>query len=153
KAAGRGHGQGQDRLRTVLTGCWATESPDKAASLAGVDLVVPNAEKDRLLVRVCAAFPDLSEVEESVPCSPMPERHTRALAKIEDGWNMRGAFCMIPFTRGAQASRPLGEILEEVGDRVREGYREVVLTGVQISAWRQGTDRLAGLVEAILAGT
>src|SRR3954462_257985 len=59
KAAGRGHGQAQDRLRTVLTGCWATESPEKAAQLAGVDPVVPNADKDHLLDRVRAAFPSL----------------------------------------------------------------------------------------------
>ncbi|MFY9826413.1 MAG: tRNA (N(6)-L-threonylcarbamoyladenosine(37)-C(2))-methylthiotransferase MtaB [Thermoanaerobaculia bacterium] len=148
KAVGRGRG----RLRTVLTGCWATESPEKAARLAGVDLVVPNAEKDHLLARVHAAFPGLSEAA-SIPCSPALASHTRALVKIEDGCNMRCAFCIIPFTRGPQRSRPLGEVVAEVGDRVREGYQEVVITGVQISAWRWETDRLADLVEAILAGT
>jgi threonylcarbamoyladenosine tRNA methylthiotransferase MtaB len=146
KAAGRGRG----RLRTVLTGCWATESPEKAARLAGVDLVVPNAEKDQLLARVRVAFPS---PEPAVPCSPSLETHTRALVKIEDGCNMRCAFCIIPFTRGAQASRPLGEVVAEVQARVREGYREVVITGVQISAWRWEAHRLADLVEAILART
>ena len=146
KAAGRGRG----RLRTVLTGCWATESPEKAARVAGVDLVVPNAEKDHLLARVLAAFP---EAEPGVPCSPLLASHTRALVKIEDGCNMRCAFCIIPFTRGTQASRSLGEVVAEVGARVREGFQEVVITGVQISAWRWETDRLANLVEAILAGT
>jgi threonylcarbamoyladenosine tRNA methylthiotransferase MtaB len=146
KAAGRGRG----RLRTVLTGCWATESPEKAAQLVGVDLVVPNAEKDQLLDRVRATFPGL---EPAVPCSPSLETHTRALVKIEDGCNMRCAFCIIPFTRGAQASRPLGEVVAEVQARVREGYREVVITGVQISAWRWEGHRLADLVEAILSRT
>ncbi len=146
KAAGRGRG----RLRTVLTGCWATESPEEAARLAGVDLVVPNAEKEHLLDRVRAAFPAL---EPAVPCSPSLETHTRALVKIEDGCNMRCAFCIIPFTRGPQASRPLGEVVAEVEARVREGYREVVVTGVQISAWRWQEHRLADLVEAILART
>jgi threonylcarbamoyladenosine tRNA methylthiotransferase MtaB len=149
KAAGRGRG----RLRTVLTGCWATESPEQAARLAGVDLVVTNAEKDHLLARVHEAFP---EAEQAVPCSPAPRGdagHTRALVKIEDGCNMRCAFCIIPFTRGPQASRPLGEVVAEVEARVREGYQEVVITGVQISAWRWETCRLADLVEATLAGT
>jgi threonylcarbamoyladenosine tRNA methylthiotransferase MtaB len=146
KAAGRGRG----RLRTLLTGCWATESPEKAARIAGVDLVVPNAEKDHLLARVHAAFP---EAEQAVPCSPGLASHTRALVKIEDGCNMRCAFCIIPFTRGPQASRSLGEVVAEVGARVREGFQEVVITGVQISAWRWETCRLADLVEAILAGT
>src|SRR6185312_3388742 len=123
--------------RTVLTGCWATESPEQAARLAGVDLVVPNAEKDHLLARVQAAF-------------PMPGR---ALAKIEDGCNMRCAFCIIPFTRGPQVSRPLGDVVAEVEARVREGYQEVVITGVQISAWRWEAHRLGDLVEATLART
>jgi threonylcarbamoyladenosine tRNA methylthiotransferase MtaB len=146
KAAGRGRG----RLHTVLTGCWATESPEKAVRLAGVDLVVPNAEKDQLLDRVQAAFP---MPERAVPCSPSMESHTRALVKIEDGCNMRCAFCIIPFTRGAQASRSLGKVVAEVEARVRDGYQEVVITGVQISAWRWEAHRLGDLVEAILAGT
>jgi threonylcarbamoyladenosine tRNA methylthiotransferase MtaB len=154
KAVGRGRG----RIRTVLTGCWGTESPEKAARLAGVDLVVPNAEKDHLLARVRAAFPEIEAQasKEPVPCSPAPRGdagHTRALVKIEDGCNMRCAFCIIPFTRGPQSSRSPGEVVAEVGARVREGYQEVVITGVQISAWRWETDRLADLVEAILAGT
>jgi threonylcarbamoyladenosine tRNA methylthiotransferase MtaB len=148
KAAGRGRG----RLRTVLTGCWATERPDEAARLAGVDLVVPNVEKDHLLARVHEAFPQ-AVVADPVPCSPSPAGHTRALVKIEDGCNMRCSFCIIPFTRGAQRSRPLAEVVEEVGARVEDGYREVVITGVQISAWRHEGDRLPDLVRAILAGT
>ncbi|HEX4959892.1 MAG TPA: tRNA (N(6)-L-threonylcarbamoyladenosine(37)-C(2))-methylthiotransferase MtaB [Thermoanaerobaculia bacterium] len=150
KAAGRGRG----RLRTVLTGCWATERPEEAARLAGVDLVVPNAEKDHLLARVHEAFPGAAATE-TVPCAPSPGRsgHTRALVKVEDGCNMRCAFCIIPFTRGAQRSRPLEEVVAEVDARVREGYQEVVITGVQISAWRWEGDRLADLVQAILGRT
>jgi len=151
QAAGRGRG----RVRTVLTGCWATERPDEAARLAGVDLVVPNAGKDHLLARVQQAFPEAAAAE-PVPCAPSPggsSGHTRALVKVEDGCNMRCAFCIIPFTRGAQRSRPRAEVVAEVDARVREGYREVVVTGVQISAWRWEADRLADLVQAILAGT
>ncbi len=152
KAASRGRG----RLRTVLTGCWATERPDEAARLAGVDLVVPNAEKDHLLARVHEAFPETvpgDPVPCSVSCVPAIPGHTRALVKIEDGCNMRCSFCIIPFTRGAQRSRPLAEVVEEVKARVEEGYQEVVITGVQISAWRHGSDRLPDLVRAILAET
>src|SRR3954463_11070970 len=148
RGAGGGGGAGRP-VRTVLTGCYASGSPEEAARLAGVDLVVPNAEKDRLVDLVHAAFP---EEHVPVPCASHVSL-TRALVKVEDGCNMRCAFCIIPFTRGAQRSRPLAEVVEEVGARVHEGYQEVVITGVQISAWRWEANRLADLVEAILAGT
>jgi len=163
KAAGRARREGNLRTtRTVLTGCHASEDPERAARIAGVDLVVPNAEKDRLLARVHAAFPDMlpeePEPELPVPYVPLPFGNlsfgnTRALVKVEDGCNMRCSFCIIPSTRGAQRSRPPAEVVEEVRGLVRRGYREVVITGVQISAWRWEGLRLAGLVRAILAET
>jgi threonylcarbamoyladenosine tRNA methylthiotransferase MtaB len=157
KAAGRarrsdrsGQSDRPDRpVRTVLTGCYATGSPAEAAALAGVDLVVPNADKDRLVERVLAAFPD-SEPSSS---SPLPAGPTRALVKVEDGCNMRCSFCIIPFTRGAQRSRPAVEVVAEVRELVGRGYREIVVTGVQISAWRSEGVRLVDLVRRILAET
>lgn len=134
--------------RTVLTGCHAT-----AGEVAGVDLVVPNPEKDRLLEHVHAAFPELVSTEVPVPWVHLPFGHTRALVKVEDGCNMRCSFCIIPSTRGRQRSRPLAEVVEEVRSFVEAGYREVVVTGVQISAYRSGDDRLYELVRAILERT
>jgi len=142
KAAGRGRSRG---LRTVLTGCYASD-PTAAAHLVGVDLVVPNAEKDRLLDKVHAAFPE----EISIPPSPGgwegmgeggqggegPPGNTRALLKIEDGCNMRCAFCIIPQTRGRQRSRPSAEVIAEARSLAAAGYQEIVVTGVQISAYR-----------------
>jgi threonylcarbamoyladenosine tRNA methylthiotransferase MtaB len=135
----------------VLTGCYATGSPAEAAALAGVDLVVPNAEKDRLVERVLAAFPEL--VAEPIPCSPPAAGPTRALVKVEDGCNMRCSFCIIPFTRGAQRSRPAAEVVAEVRELIGRGHREIVITGVQISAWRSEGAKLADLVRTILAET
>ena len=167
-------------LRTVLTGCYATASPAEAAGLAGVDLVVPNRDKERLLEQVSRAFPesprDLPEAglraePPAPPKSPesqapagtrtglsggsvggrLPLGNTRALVKIEDGCNMRCAFCIIPATRGRQRSRPRAEVIEEVRRLAGAGYREIVLTGVQISAYRAATGGAAvrGLVHLV----
>lgn len=136
--------------RTVLTGCHATYRP---GDVAGVDLIVPNPEKDRLLDHVQAAFPDLAPTEVPVPWVRLPFGHTRALVKVEDGCNMRCSFCIIPSTRGRQRSRPVPEVVEEVRSLVESGYQEVVVTGVQISAYRSGDDRLYELVRAILEQT
>jgi threonylcarbamoyladenosine tRNA methylthiotransferase MtaB len=152
KAAGRARRRDLP-VRTVLTGCYASGQPRETS---GADLVVPNAEKDRLLARVYAAFPDFVpgvDPEPAIPYASLPFANTRALVKVEDGCNMRCSFCVIPFTRGMQRSRPLPEIVEEVRDLVRRGYREIVVTGVQISAYRYQETRLAGLVRAILAET
>lgn len=150
KAAGRGRRPG---LRTVLTGCWATEQATEAARLAGVDLVVPNAEKERLLERVQEVF-GIGETEVlPVPWVRLPFGHTRALVKVEDGCNMRCAFCIIPSTRGRQRSRPLPEVVAEVRSLVAAGYGEVVVTGVQISAYSWEGSRLFELVEALLRET
>jgi len=132
-------------LRTVLTGCYATASPAEAAALAGVDLVVPNDDKERLLERVERAFPGPAKTLPSAGLAgaatgthlPLPSHgNTRALVKIEDGCDMRCAFCIIPATRGRQRSRPPAEVIAEVRRLAGAGYREIVLTGVQISAYR-----------------
>jgi len=138
-------------VRTVLTGCYASGSPEEAARVAGVDLVVPNAEKDRLVEIVQEAFPDLPS--DPIPCSSFSAGPTRALVKVEDGCNMRCSFCIIPFTRGAQRSRALPEVIAEVRSLLDRGYREIVVTGVQISAWRSEGGRLGDLVRAILDKT
>jgi threonylcarbamoyladenosine tRNA methylthiotransferase MtaB len=138
-------------VRTVLTGCYASGSPEEAARVAGVDLVVPNAEKERLVEIVHAAFSEMPS--DPVPCASFPLGSTRALLKVEDGCNMRCSFCIIPFTRGAQRSRALPEVIAEVRSLLGRGYREIVVTGVQISAWRSERGRLADLVRAILEQT
>ncbi|HXO19042.1 MAG TPA: tRNA (N(6)-L-threonylcarbamoyladenosine(37)-C(2))-methylthiotransferase MtaB [Thermoanaerobaculia bacterium] len=154
RKSARGGGRMNPRLRTVLTGCYATAEPAEAARLAGVDLVVPNRDKDRLLERVLEAFPEAADETSTIPCSQLDLGHTRALVKVEDGCDMRCAFCIIPSTRGRQHSRPAAEVVAEVRSRVAAGYREVVLTGVQISAWRShaagGAERLPELVRAVL---
>ncbi len=152
-------------LRTVLTGCYATAESDEAANLAGVDLVVTNEHKDRLLELVHEAFPEArpaatfpeSRPEMPIPCVPIPAvpigARARALVKIEDGCNMRCSFCIIPSIRGRQRSRPLEEVVAEVQALAAGGYREVVVTGVQISEYDDGGRRLFDLVAALLERT
>jgi len=152
----RGGLRANPNLRTVVTGCWSAAEPGAAAALDGVDLVVPNGEKESLFERVAAAFPELAVPETEpdpvlVPWVAMEMGHTRALVKVEDGCNMQCAFCIIPQTRGRQRSRPPGEVVAEVQALARAGCREVVLTGVQISAYRSEGLDLADLVAQVLA--
>jgi len=164
KIARRG-GRLNPALRTVLTGCYATAEPGEAAELAGVDLVVTNEHKDELLERVHGTFPETvpETVPEAVPETPgngldipyvpLDFGHARALVKVEDGCNMKCSFCIIPSTRGRQRSRAPEEVAAEVQALAEGGYREVVITGVQISEYRHGEWRLYELLAEILEKT
>ncbi len=150
-------------LRTVLTGCYVAAEPERAAALAGVDLIVSNRDKHRLLERVHEAFgrPEDAAARPlgvrggpiEIPYVPLEFGNSRALVKVEDGCNMRCAFCIIPATRGPQRSRDAREVVAEVRALAAGGFQEVVITGVQISAYRSGEARLADLVGRLLAET
>ena len=82
------------------------------------------------------------------------ESRTRAMLKIEDGCQNFCTYCIIPFARGPVRSLPIPEALREVERLRREGYREVVLTGIEISSWGQdlpGQEGLIDLLEAVSA--
>lgn len=144
-------------LKTVLTGCYASASPEEAAEVAGVDLVVGNDRKRDLLELVHRAFPEAlphrRAEEVPVPYVPIDFGRARALVKVEDGCNMCCSFCIIPFTRGRQRSRRLEEVTGQVSALVRAGYPEIVVTGVQISEYDDRGRRLYDLVRAILDTT
>lgn len=140
--------------RVVLTGCYASDPAAKADEL-GVDLVVPNQAKDELLERVHAQFPEEvpAAVDLPVPFVPIDVGHQRALIKVEDGCNMHCAFCIIPTTRGRQRSRPVAEVVAEAQSLAAAGFPEIIITGVQISEYRDGEARLADLLRALLDDT
>lgn len=143
--------------RTVLTGCYVDGSPEEASRLAGVDLVVPNSDKQHLLERVYERFPEwrptAGPTGESAPYMPLEFGNSRALVKIEDGCNMRCSFCVIPLTRGAQHSREPDQIIAEAEALVAGGLRELVITGVQISSYRWRHARLYDLIARLLDET
>lgn len=143
----------------ILTGCYATMSPEQARTLPNVALVVPNAAKDELakLTRErLGDFPYLSFFPSPAESTTTKENglRTRAFVKIEDGCNMSCSYCIIPLARGRARSRSQNEIVDEIKALVDGGYQEVILTGVQISDYRleereNGNGRLRGLCDLI----
>ncbi len=147
--------------RLVLTGCLASMEPEQATRLPNVALVVPNPQKDRLVNQAehlwsRAGTENEGRTPRSVAVCHGAHARTRAFVKVMDGCNMSCTYCVIPQARGREQSRPLADIVAEVGTLVAAGYKEVILTGVQISAYahagvqRQG---LSDLVAAILSET
>lgn len=145
----------------VVTGCYAQLSPAEVERL-GVDLVVSNEDKDRLLevtrqagLVPAAPLPPLADPDESL-AEPLPAARTRAFVKVQDGCDNRCTFCIVTIARGAGRSRPLAEVVREIQALVAQGYQEAVLSGVHLGSYghdRGDRDGLRNLVRAVLADT
>lgn len=136
-------------MRVVATGC-STGLGDNL----NADLIVENAAKEELVARVQAAGWTTGNADpgEKRPGEQAAIFRTRPLVKIQDGCDNECTYCIVRVLRGRQRSRPRAEVLAEIAALVRDGYREIVLTGVHIGAYgRESGDSLAGLIRAILA--
>ncbi|MEW6038743.1 MAG: tRNA (N(6)-L-threonylcarbamoyladenosine(37)-C(2))-methylthiotransferase MtaB [Pseudomonadota bacterium] len=125
------------RARLVLSGCYATLHRNEAAAL-GVDLVVGNADKSRL-VEITArelaldAMPEFSTEPGEAALFALGRQ--RAFVKVQDGCRYRCTFCIVTVARGEERSRPPTEIVREIRRLQEEGVKEVVLTGVHLGGY------------------
>jgi len=135
--------------KIVVTGCFAERQPDAVKQIEGVSLVVGNSEKENLLSLV---FPDEELPEFSIKHF---ESHTRAFVKVQDGCNSFCTYCIIPYVRGRSRSRTIPEVVSEVEQLIANGYKEVVLTGINIGDFdgnpkeNESPQRLVDLVRAV----
>jgi threonylcarbamoyladenosine tRNA methylthiotransferase MtaB len=143
--------------KLVVSGCYATLDKDKIAARIGVDLVVPNDQKDQLPKHVMDAFS-----ANTMPLMAMEPNESslfirgrqRAFIKIQDGCRYRCTFCIVTIARGNERSRHLQDITDEVNVLVEQGIQEIVLTGVHVGGYGSDIDSsLYCLVEALLQQT
>lgn len=116
----------------LVTGCFAERQPEVVSKLGGVTHVVPNADKENLLSRI---FPEDSLPEFSIKRF---ESHTRAFVKVQDGCNSFCTYCIIPYVRGRSRSRTPEDVLQEVHQLIASGFKEIVLTGINIGDYDGG---------------
>ncbi|MGH9499459.1 MAG: tRNA (N(6)-L-threonylcarbamoyladenosine(37)-C(2))-methylthiotransferase MtaB [Terriglobales bacterium] len=144
----------------VVTGCYAQRAPEEIAALPGVSQVVGNSHKHRLAEIVLPkAFVPLKSLSGSqqpaanhqpglfvsdifahtellaAPVFDAANERTRPNLKVQDGCNNRCSFCVIPSVRGQSRSLPLQQVLAEVNTLVAAGYREVVISGINLGRW------------------
>jgi len=150
----------------IVTGCWSTLKPQQAAALTGVQRVISNVEKDRLVSEVLQIPAEVFELE-PVEREPIPgaRLRTRAFIKVQDGCNNRCTFCITTLARGAGHSLTIPEILADVHAALHDedgsngslsAAKEVVLTGVHLGSWGRDFPKplhLKDLVQAILKET
>jgi len=144
--------------RIVVTGCAAQLDPARYESLGEVDAVVGNRDKlDADVWRARAsAVSDIMARQEFVDGDiGLAQGRTRAFIEVQQGCDHRCTFCVIPYARGPSRSLVIDGVCVRVARAVAAGRREVVLTGVDLTAWgddQPGRPRLGDLCAAILAG-
>ncbi len=142
----------------VLTGCMAQAFPDECENISEADLIIGNSHYDTLcdlcikalgkkIDRVCVTEHEKQYTDIGV--SKLTE-HTRGYIKIEDGCNRFCSYCIIPYARGRVRSRSLDSIKKEAENLAKAGYKEVVLVGINLSAFGLDTgDELCDAVAVV----
>jgi len=148
--------------KLIVTGCSAQINPEQYAKMTEVDQILGNEEKlqaksynlsiadtEKVLVN------DIMSVKETASHMVSSiEGRARAFVQVQNGCNHRCTFCIIPFGRGNSRSVPIGEVVAQVKHLVASGYREVVLTGVDITDYGKdlpGEPTFSQMIRRLLA--
>ena len=158
----------------VVTGCYAQLEAPSIATIEGVDLVLGNNEKDRLVqllaeelrskevkelrskevkeLRNCAVVMRQEKTKDITTFAPSCSRgnRTRYFLKVQDGCDYFCTYCTIPYARGFSRNPTIASLVAQAHEAAREGGREVVLTGVNIGDFGKTTgERFIDLVRAL----
>jgi threonylcarbamoyladenosine tRNA methylthiotransferase MtaB len=144
----------------VVTGCYAQRAPEEIAVLPGVSRVIGNSHKHALaeIVAGNSSFIPIAQIAANdvrpmandgifvsdifahtellaAPVFDAANERTRPNLKVQDGCDNRCSFCVIPSVRGQSRSLPLPRILSDVNGLVAAGYREIVISGINLGRW------------------
>ena len=130
----------------AVTGCYAQVKPDEVAELEEVDIVAGTGEKNNILFYVqqfleerqqqkhIKAYDELTCYDDKGIITSMESR-TRAYIKIQEGCDRFCAYCLIPFARGHVRSRDPQEVTDEAAALVNQGFKEIILTGINTALY------------------
>ena len=140
KQAIRHHKAHNPDVKIIVTGCAVQANPGLFSSMSEIDKIIGNEEKmrpefysldsERVLVN------DIMSIKETaLHLVEHFEGKSRAFIQVQNGCNHRCTFCIIPFGRGNSRSVPVGAIVNQVKVLVEQGYKEIVMTGVDVTAY------------------
>lgn len=142
--------------KIVVAGCYAQMEADKIKSMTGVDLILGTSEKYKVFDYLDSEEETVVAIDKSndfwgAATTPADEGHTRAFLKIQDGCNYVCSFCIIPFARGRSRTITVAEAKNQAMDLIEQGYKEIVLTGVNIGEYESTSgEKLVDLVKEIV---
>ena len=144
----------------AVCGCYPQTHPDDVEKL-GVDLISGTGDRTGFVDLLEREWSDrqpitaLDDAFQRRTFEPLPagglEGRTRAMLKMEDGCVNFCSYCIIPYARGRVRSLPLDDCVRQARELEAAGYREIVLTGIEISSWGQDLEGKPELIEAIEA--
>ncbi len=137
--------------KIAVCGCLTQINPESVRSIPGVSLISGTANRREFAESIHALCADKyfnltldnpfkRRTFEVLPAGGI-SGHTRAMLKIEDGCSNFCSYCIIPYSRGPVRSMPFDEVIKEAGKLSDKGYREVVVTGIEISSYGRDLDR------------
>ncbi len=140
--------------KVIVVGCYAQLKPDEIAEIEGVDLVLGAAEKFNILQHIDTLHDisgqskvragDIHHVNSFIDAFSVGDR-TRSFLKVQDGCNYKCSFCTIPMARGKSRSDTIENVIANAREIAQQGVQEIVLTGVNIGDFGNGTEVIEGL--------
>ncbi len=141
----------------IVTGCLAETQPDVIKKIPGVDYVIGNPDKDKILDIFKESKIQNSRFPENRPpgasgisTTDHIKSRTRAFLKIQDGCSFRCSYCIIPDARGESRSVPVNDVINNVIELKDSGFREIVLTGINLGDYNNQNTKLTDLLGEIL---
>ncbi len=144
----------------ILTGCMPQAFPATAETFTEADIILGNAARCAVVDHLAAFLQSHQRIVDIPPhgttieplCIDGFEGHTRAFVKIQDGCNRFCSYCIIPYARGRVRSRAPQDIQAEIATLAKKGYKEVVLVGINLTAYGQDNGKtIADAVDAVCA--
>lgn len=133
--------------RVIVTGCYATRRPDEVARLPGVERVIPNDDKARLISLIYRS------TDGDGPCGAALEPglagRTAFTLRVQTGCDEECSYCIIPSTRGKARSVSLEDVVREVERIAAAGFKEIVLTGVHLGSWGRDLEPARSLIDLL----
>ena len=141
----------------IVCGCYAQVHPDEVRALCGADIVVGSSDKGQIVELAeqaragAVSSPDIPPALSKKPFEILPAGgllgRTRALLKVQDGCQNFCTYCLIPFARGPSRSMPFADAVRECARLQQDGYREIVVTGIEISSYGLDLPQPSSLLE------
>lgn len=143
----------------AVMGCYSQVKPEEVSQIEGVDIVLGSRNKEEV-VDLCedvlqnkGAIDKVLSLSETKTIEDLEisnqEAMTRAYMKIQDGCNMYCSYCLIPYARGNISSRDMESIKNEAKRLAKNGYKEIVLTGIHVSSYGKDLKNGTSLIDVI----